>query len=45
EFKIIAVELVRDEYENLSFGSIIHFNAKDQAQFFRMVDTFRKGIR
>ncbi|RTJ76761.1 replication initiation protein [Campylobacter jejuni] len=45
EFKIIAIELVRDEYENLSFGSIIHFNAKDQAQFFRMVDTFRKGIR
>ncbi|MEA8939615.1 replication initiation protein [Campylobacter jejuni] len=45
EFKIIAIELVRDEYENLNFGNFMHFNAKDQAQFFRMVDTFRKGIR
>ncbi|EAI9570184.1 RepB family plasmid replication initiator protein [Campylobacter coli] len=45
EFKIIAVELVRDEYENLNFGNHMHFNAKNQEQFFNMVDTFRKGIR
>ncbi|ELU3200567.1 replication initiation protein, partial [Campylobacter jejuni] len=43
EFKIIAVELVRDEYENLNFGNHMHFNAKNQEQFFNMVDTFRKG--
>ncbi|ENA3403281.1 replication initiation protein, partial [Salmonella enterica subsp. enterica serovar Infantis] len=29
EFKIIAVELVRDEYENLNFGNHMHFNAKN----------------
>ncbi|EAM0467627.1 replication initiation protein [Campylobacter coli] len=45
EFKIIAIELVRDEYENLNFGNHMHFNAKNQEQFFNMVDTFRKGIR
>ncbi|WP_072224505.1 replication initiation protein [Campylobacter coli] len=44
EFKIIAVELVRDEYENLNFGNHMHFNAKNQEQFFKMIDTFRKGI-
>ncbi|HEF9387435.1 TPA: replication initiation protein [Campylobacter coli] len=45
EFKIIAVELQRDEYENLNFGNHMHFNAKNQEQFFKMIDTFRKGIR
>ncbi|EAM0898876.1 replication initiation protein [Campylobacter coli] len=45
EFKIITIELVRDEYENLNFGNHMHFNAKNQEQFFNMVDTFRKGIR
>ena len=45
EFKIIAIELIRDEYENLNFGNHMHFNAKNQEQFFKMVDTFRKGIR
>ncbi|EIA78892.1 replication initiation protein [Campylobacter coli] len=45
EFKIIAVELIRDEYENLNFGNHMHFNAKNQEQFFKMIDTFRKGIR
>ncbi|EAH4470968.1 replication initiation protein, partial [Campylobacter coli] len=45
EFKIIAIELVRDEYENLDFGNFMHFNAKNQEQFFKMIDTFRKGIR
>ncbi|EHR9110780.1 replication initiation protein, partial [Campylobacter coli] len=30
EFKIIAIELVRDEYENLNFGNHMHFNAKNQ---------------
>lgn len=45
EFKIIAIELVRDEYENLNFGNHMHFNAKNQEQFFKMVDTFREGIR
>ncbi|EKD8577096.1 replication initiation protein [Campylobacter coli] len=45
EFKIIAVELQRDEYENLNFGNHMHFNAKNQEQFFNMVDTFRKRIR
>ncbi|MGI7163771.1 replication initiation protein [Campylobacter coli] len=45
EFKIIAVELVRDEYENLNFANHMHFNAKNQEQFFKMIDTFRKGIR
>ncbi|EAI3771411.1 TPA: replication initiation protein [Campylobacter coli] len=45
EFKIIAIELVRDEYENLNFGNHMHFNAKNQEQFFKMIDTFRKGIR
>ncbi|ECQ1210060.1 replication initiation protein [Campylobacter coli] len=45
EFKIIAIELVRDEYENLNFGNFMHFNAKNQEQFFKMIDTFRKGIR
>ncbi|EKL5030378.1 replication initiation protein [Campylobacter jejuni] len=45
EFKIIAVELIRDEYENLNFGNHMHFNAKNQEQFFNMVDTFRKRIR
>ncbi|TRN94274.1 RepB family plasmid replication initiator protein, partial [Escherichia coli] len=44
EFKIIAIELVRDEYENLNFGNFMHFNAKNQEQFFKMIDTFRKGI-
>ena len=44
-FKIIAIELVRDEYENLNFGNHMHFNAKNQEQFFKMIDTFRKGIR
>lgn len=44
EFKIIAVELIRDEYENLNFGNHMHFNAKNQEQFFKMIDTFRKGI-
>ncbi|MEL1086075.1 replication initiation protein, partial [Campylobacter jejuni] len=34
EFKIIAVELQRDEYENLNFGNHMHFNAKNQEQFF-----------
>ncbi|MEE6566533.1 hypothetical protein VWM73_11075, partial [Campylobacter coli] len=42
---IIAVELVRDEYENLNFGNHMHFNAKNQEQFFKMIDTFRNGIR
>lgn len=45
EFKIIAIELVRDEYENLNFANHMHFNAKNQEQFFNMVDTFRKRIR
>ncbi|EAI7113323.1 replication initiation protein [Campylobacter coli] len=45
EFKIIAIELVRDEYENLNFGNHMHFNTKNQEQFFKMIDTFRKGIR
>ncbi|HEH5496158.1 TPA: replication initiation protein [Campylobacter coli] len=45
KFKIIAVELQRDEYENLNFGNHMHFNAKNQEQFFKMIDTFRKGIR
>ncbi|EPO2428569.1 replication initiation protein [Campylobacter coli] len=45
EFKIIAVELQRDEYENLNFGNHMHFNAKNQEQFFKMIETFRKGIR
>ncbi|EAI6031505.1 replication initiation protein [Campylobacter coli] len=45
EFKIIAVELIRDEYENLNFGNHMHFNAKNQEQFFKMIETFRKGIR
>ncbi|EKK5721605.1 replication initiation protein [Campylobacter coli] len=45
EFKIIAVELQRDEYENLNFGNHMHFNAKNQEQFFNMIDTFRNGIR
>ncbi len=45
EFKIIAVELIRDEYENLNFGNHMHFNAKNQEQFFKMIDTFRNGIR
>ncbi|MEL1104892.1 replication initiation protein, partial [Campylobacter jejuni] len=45
EFKIIAIELQRDEYENLNFGNHMHFNAKNQEQFFNMVDTFRKRIR
>ncbi|EOJ7880734.1 replication initiation protein [Campylobacter coli] len=40
EFKIIAIELVRDEYENLNFGNHMHFNAKNQEQFFKMIDTF-----
>lgn len=44
EFKIIAVEFQRDEYENLNFGNHMHFNAKNQEQFFKMIDTFRKGI-
>ncbi|EJJ9048544.1 replication initiation protein [Campylobacter coli] len=45
EFKIIAIELVRDEYENLNFGNHMHFNAKNQEQFFKMIETFRKGIK
>ncbi|KJD28346.1 replication initiation protein, partial [Campylobacter jejuni subsp. jejuni] len=45
EFKIIAIELARDEYENLRFTTTMHFNAKNQEQFFKMIDTFRKGIR
>ncbi len=45
EFKIIAVELIRDEYENLNFGNHMHFNAKNQEQFFKMIETFRNGIR
>ncbi|EGG1766776.1 replication initiation protein [Campylobacter coli] len=45
EFKIIAVELIRDEYENLNLGNHMHFNAKNQEQFFKMIETFRKGIR
>lgn len=45
EFKIIAIELVRDEYENLNFANHMHFNAKNQEQFFKMIETFRKGIR
>ncbi|EMT5205626.1 replication initiation protein [Campylobacter jejuni] len=45
EFKIIAIELVRDEYENLNFGNFMHFNTKNQEQFFKMIETFRKGIR
>ncbi len=45
EFKIIAVELQRDEYENLNFANHMHFNAKNQEQFFKMIDTFRNGIR
>lgn len=44
EFKIIAIELVRDEYENLNFGNHMHFNAKNQEQFFKMVDTFRRRL-
>lgn len=44
EFKIIAIGLERDEYENLRFATTMHFNAENQAQFFRMVDTFRNGI-
>ncbi|HDZ4241101.1 TPA: replication initiation protein, partial [Campylobacter jejuni] len=34
EFKIIAIELARDEYENLRFTTTMHFNAKNQEQFF-----------
>ncbi|MCW1332557.1 replication initiation protein [Campylobacter jejuni] len=45
EFKIIAVELIRDEYENLNFANHMHFNAKNQEQFFKMIETFRNGIR
>lgn len=45
EFKIIAIELIRDEYENLNFGNHMHFNAKNQEQFFKMIEIFRKGIR
>lgn len=44
EFKIIAIELVRDEYENLNFGNHMHFNAKSQEKFFKMVDTFRRHL-
>lgn len=44
EFKIIAIELVRDEYENLNFGNHMHFNAKNQEQFFQMVDVFRRRL-
>ncbi|ENE6868736.1 replication initiation protein [Campylobacter jejuni] len=44
EFKIIAIELVRDEYENLNFGNHMYFNAKNQEQFFKMVDTFRRRL-
>lgn len=44
EFKIIAIELVRDEYENLNFGNHMHFNAKNQEQFFKMVDIFRRRL-
>ena len=44
EFKIIAIELVRDEYENLNFGNHMHFNAKNQEKFFKMVDTFRRHL-
>ncbi|RTJ92162.1 hypothetical protein C3H43_09260 [Campylobacter jejuni] len=45
EFKIIATELVRDEYEDLKFATTMHFNAKDQEQFFKMVDTFKNGYK
>ncbi|MCV3392913.1 replication initiation protein [Campylobacter sp. IFREMER_LSEM_CL2101] len=45
EFKIIAIELARDEYENLNFGNFMHFNTKNQEQFFKMINTFRNGIR
>ncbi len=45
EFKIIAVELIRDEYENLNFGNHMYVNAKNQEQFFKMIETFRNGIR
>lgn len=45
EFKIIAVELIRDEYENLNFGNHRRFTAKSQEQFFEMIDTFRNQIR
>lgn len=44
DFKIIALELQRDEYENLNFGSCMHFSAKNQEQFFKMVNTFRNEI-
>ncbi|EKH9391084.1 replication initiation protein [Campylobacter jejuni] len=44
EFKIVAIELVRDEYENLNFGNYMSFNAKNQKLFFKMIDTFRSGI-
>ncbi|ARJ57458.1 replication initiation protein [Campylobacter cuniculorum] len=45
EFKIIAVELIRDEYENLNFRNHKRFTAKSQEQFFEMIDTFRNQIR
>lgn len=45
EFKIIAVELIRDEYENLNFGNHMRFTAESQEQFFKMIDTFRNQIR
>ncbi|HFP7489918.1 TPA: replication initiation protein [Campylobacter jejuni] len=41
KFTIIAIELVRDEYENLRFATTMHFNAKNQEQFFKMIDTFK----
>lgn len=44
KFKIIAIELIRDEYENLKFGNYMHFNTKNQEQFFKMIDTFKSGF-
>lgn len=41
KFKIIAIGLERDEYENLRFATTMHFNAKNQEQFFKMIDTFK----
>ncbi|HEH5491986.1 TPA: replication initiation protein [Campylobacter coli] len=44
KFKIIALELQRDEYENLNFVKHMCFNAKNQEQFFKMINTFKDGI-
>lgn len=45
KFIIRAIELIRDEYENLERKKGMDFKAEDQEQFFKMIDTFRNGIR